>query len=242
MTDHELTTTDKGRLLPIIPVLGNHDGGPLFNQIFDFPPRDKNYYVTSLGSQVCLISLNSNIATGGVQARWLERQLSTARPKFRWLIVQYHRPAFPAVKDPGGALKDWVPLFEQYDVDLVCEFDGHVIKRTVPIRNEKMDPTGVVYIGEGGLGVDQREPKIERWYLQAPGKAGSGHHVQLLSFYRDRLEYQAVLLGGTVFDSHSLPVRPRNVRTTSVDRGPPLWIGPPSPGNQHSLLTLSILR
>lgn len=207
MTDHELTTTDTGRLLPIVPVLGNHDEGPLFNQIFNFPRRHKNYYVTQLSSHVCLITLNSNMATAGVQATWLKRQLATLRPQYRWLIVQYHRPAFPAVKDPGTALRDWVPLFEQYHVDLVCEFDGHVIKRTMPIRGGKPDPTGVVYVGEGGLGVPQRTPKMDRWYLQAPGKAGSGHHVQLLGFGRKRLDYQAVLLDGSVFDSHSLQPR-----------------------------------
>jgi hypothetical protein len=111
-----------------------------------------------------------------------------------------------------------VPVFEQYDVDLVCEFDGHVIKRTVPIRDGKMDPSGVVYIGEGGLGVAQRSPNIDRWYLQPPGKAGRGHHVQLLSFQRDRLDYQAILLDGSLFDSHALPVR-KNALSPSAVRG-----------------------
>jgi hypothetical protein len=35
----------------------------------------------------------------------------------------------------------------------VIESDGHVINRTVPIRNEKKDSTGVVSVGEGDLGV-----------------------------------------------------------------------------------------
>ena len=39
MSDHELTVGPNGRLLPIIPARGNHDGGKLFNEIFAFPDR-----------------------------------------------------------------------------------------------------------------------------------------------------------------------------------------------------------
>ena len=215
MTDHELTTSSAGRLLPIIPVRGNHDGGPLFNQIFDGPPKDQNYFVTRIGDSLCLITLNSNISAGGTQAKWLRRQLETARPQARWLLAQYHRPAFPAVKDAGAALEHWVPLFEEHNVDLVCESDGHVIKRTVPIRNNKHDPTGVTYIGEGGLGVGQRTPKAGRWYLEEPGIAGSGHHVQVLAFHKDRLEYQTILLDGSVFDAHAF--QPRSIASPSTN-------------------------
>ena len=101
-----------------------------------------------------------------------------------------------------------MPLFEQYNVDLVCEGDGHNIKRTAPIRDFKVDLTGVVYIGEGGLGVGQRTPKDHRWYLNPPqAKTGKGHHVQLLTFDREQLASRVVLIGGEVFDDYSRPVR-----------------------------------
>lgn len=214
MTDHELTTTSQGRLLPIIATRGNHDEGPLFNQIFDASPTDPNYFATRFGDSACLVTLNSNTSAGGAQAKWLRRQLQQARPQVRWLLAQYHRPAYPAVKAPGAALEHWVPLFEQFNVDLVCESDGHAIKRTVPIRNNQLDPTGVTYIGEGGLGVPQRTPKTDRWYLESPGKAGQGHHVQLLAFADEQLEYQTILLGGSVFDAHTL--QPRKPETLSA--------------------------
>jgi hypothetical protein len=93
-------------------------------------------------------------------------------------------------------------------VDLVCEADGHCIKRTPPIRGNRIDPTGVVYIGEGGLGVGQRTPKTWRWYLNTPqAKVGSGHHVQLLTFSPDELEIRVILLDGKVFDEHRLAAR-----------------------------------
>lgn len=208
ITDHELTVSGKGRLLPIVPARGNHDPGPLFNQVFGFESGDNhNYYALSLSPLARLITLNTNIPTGGDQKKWLEHELAAARPAHRWVVAQYHRAAWPAVKSPGQARRSWVPLFEEYNVDLVCEADGHAIKRTVPIRDGKQDPTGVVYIGEGGLGVGQRTPRKDHWYLQSPGKVGKGHHVQLLSVSPERLEYRAILLGGKVFDEHVLEAR-----------------------------------
>ena len=209
MSAHELTVGADGRLLPIIPTRGNHDVGKLFNQVFDFLEKDKNYYGTDLGPQVRLVTLNTEASVAGKQRDWLETELAASRPKYRWLFVQYHRPAFPAVKNPWTNLTYWVPLFEQFNVDLVCEGDGHVIKRTPPIRDHRIDPTGVVYVGEGGLGVEQRTPKAGRWYLKEPqARFGRGHHVQVLTFDREKLHYRVVLMGGEVFDEHELLVRP----------------------------------
>jgi hypothetical protein len=211
LADHENTTNADGQLLPIIPTRGNHDVGILFNEIFDFPADDENYYGISFGNQLRMVTLNTETSTAGRQQRWLDTELAAARPAHRWLVAQYHKPAFPAVKIPSGAYVSWVPLFEEHNVDLVCEADGHCIKRSPPIRDYKIDPTGVVYIGEGGLGVGQRTPKPGRWYLTGPhAKTGMGHHVQLLTFTADQLTCRVILLGGGVFDEVVL-----NPRTTN---------------------------
>jgi hypothetical protein len=216
MSDHELTTGDDGRLLPIIPARGNHDRGRPFNEIFDFSLKDRNYYAQSLGPQVRFITLNSETASGGDQQAWLDAELAASRTTHRWLAAQYHTPAYPAVKMPGPAYSFWVPLFERHRIDLVCEADGHCIKRTAPILNHQVDQAGVVYIGEGGLGVGQRTPKSDRWYLREPhGKCGSGHHLQLLTFAKDRLTYRVILIDGTVFDEHHLS--PREISRNSLD-------------------------
>lgn len=193
LSQHELTTCADGRVLPIVPVRGNHDRGPLYDEVFDTPGGEgRNYYATRLGTDVSIVTLNTEISTAGDQARWLGEQLGELRARSRWLLAQYHRPAWPAVKKPGTALASWVPLFERHDVDLVLESDGHVIKRTVPIRDGKHDPTGVTYIGEGGLGVPQRRPDGERWYLKPPGMVGAGHHVTVLEFSTKGLRMRTV--------------------------------------------------
>jgi hypothetical protein len=200
LSDHELTTGADGRMLPVIPARGNHDRSELFNQVFGFPEGDLNYFAMNVGPQVRFVTLNTETSTAGEQAKWLEGELRNARPNNRWVLAQYHRPAYPAVKKPSAALKSWVPLFEKYDVDLVCEADGHNIKRTVPIRGNEQDETGIVYIGEGGLGVGQRTPKSERWYLQPPGMSDTASHVFVLTFETDQLKGTCVRLDGTIAD------------------------------------------
>lgn len=209
LSDNELLTGDDGRLLPLIPTRGNHDFGPLFNRVFDFPDGDLNYYATRITPAVCLLTLNTETSSVGDQRGWLAEELAAIGPETRWLLCQYHKPAFPAVKVPSGALRNWVPLFDRYGVDLCLESDGHCIKRTAPIRGQKLDPAGVVYIGEGGLGVGQRSPKTSRWYLQPPAVTGRGHHVHLLTFAQDRLAGRVILEDGSVFDEFSLAPRRR---------------------------------
>lgn len=208
LSDHELTTSEDGRLLPVVPTRGNHDRGVILNQVFGLPDDDLNYYAVDLNAEVRLVTLNSEISTAGDQAKWLDEELAASRPAYDWLLAQYHRPAFPAVKKPGTTLASWVPLFEKHNVDLVCESDGHAIKRTVPIRNGQRDETGVVYVGEGGMGVPQRTPKLDRWYLEEPGFADAGHHVFRIGISDDQLTCECVLLDGSIRDQFTRMRRP----------------------------------
>ena len=211
LDDHELTIGADGRVLPIVPAKGNHEGrGIVYNRVFGEPSGDpeRNWFYTRFG-QIALINLDTAASMAGDQREWLRERLIEGRDA-RWLIVNYHQPAFPAVKSPGGAREHWVSLFEEFDVDLVCESDGHVLKRTVPIRDEQIDFTGVTYVGEGGLGVPQRTPIEDRWYLQPPGMAVSAHHVQKLEFTAELLRYQAILMDGTIADE--VTILPREER------------------------------
>ncbi|MDX1680972.1 MAG: metallophosphoesterase family protein [Akkermansiaceae bacterium] len=206
MSQHELTTTPEGRVLPIIPAQGNHDGGPLIREVFPVNERGDFWYTTTLGKDLAVITLYTSSSLGGTQGEWLEKELKRLRPQTKWLLANYHRPIYPAVKGPKHT-KLLAPLFEKYNLDLACESDGHCIKRTVPIRDGKKDPTGVTYIGEGGLGVGQRDPMGQHWYLKDGGVVGKGHHLMRLDFTDETLRIRTIMLGGEVFDDHSLKIR-----------------------------------
>jgi hypothetical protein len=177
LSHHELTVPESGRLLPIVPARGNHDYGEIYAQVFGYEADRRGiWFETRLSPRVSLVNLDTNVSAYGPQLEWLKATLKTARADARWLLTNYHRPCFPAVKQPGEHAVPWVPEFERHDVDVAFESDGHVFKRTPPIRDGKPDESGIVYLGEGGLGVPQRRPRQDDWWL-AQGVTAAQHHV-----------------------------------------------------------------
>lgn len=70
----------------------------------------------------------------------------------------YHVPAFPSVRSfsnqtSAAIRRNWVPLFERFGIKVAFEHHDHAYKRTVPIREEAIDPErGIVYFGDGAWG------------------------------------------------------------------------------------------
>lgn len=217
--DHEIVIGEDNRLLPLIISRGNHDLQIGFEENFWLGDTQKKrgfdyYFSTQLGSQTAILTLNTEISVAGDQRDWLEENLANKRKENRWLLVNYHRPAYPVVKDFENAtfkrVRDtWVPYFEKHNIDLALESDGHILKRTVPIRNNKYDETGIVYIGEGGLGVPQRVADSTRWFIQPPGFAKSAHNVHKLTFSQDLIKINAFGMEGDILDEFE--VKPRKL-------------------------------
>jgi hypothetical protein len=202
-----------GKLMPIIPVVGNHEFftmSPMFGQAYGFSGYKGVDYIYScrLAPHFRIAVLNSEMETSGAQeemAKDIFEQYKKEKVTFQ--LVAFHRPVYPAVKK-AGRLKRLVPMFEKYNIDLVLESDGHNIKRTVPIREEKMHPEGVVYLGEGGYGAPQRQPK-DLWYLKSPGFASKGDHMMTLDVYPDRIDYKTVGIDDEVIDEQAFKARQR---------------------------------
>ncbi|MCC5930142.1 MAG: fibronectin type III domain-containing protein [Cyclobacteriaceae bacterium] len=165
--------------------------GPYFYKLFAFPGQP-GYGVLDFGSYLslfCLDSSHSNLISGN-QTAWLKEVLE-ARVGRPHLIPFYHKPAYPSMRvQPGGVrnqfwseqvLQHWVPLFEKYGVRVALENDDHTYKRTYPLRGDMVDPTGIVYIGDGSWGVRKRVPKTpeEVWYLQRSAQENSAIIVTL---------------------------------------------------------------
>jgi len=167
--------------------------------------------VCRLTPSVGIVCLSTEASAEGNQRAFLKDALSRLeRKKVKWRFAAYHRPAYPAVKQPGAAKVSWVPLFEEFNLDLVLESDGHCIKRTVPIRGEEEADDGVVYLGEGGYGAPQYKVKPARWYLQGDDAfVSTGDHFMMLEISRKTINYSTVLLGGEVVDSAKFKCRRR---------------------------------
>ena len=132
--------------------------------------------------------------------------MKTKKEKNKFIIPNYHRPAFPAVKSPGDALRYWVPEFEKYGVKLAFESDGHVYKRTSPIFNGKVDfKKGIRYLGEGGLGVPLRTPeKQSEWYFGDDSMVDSKFHFFILRQSKNSINILSIDEEGKIFDSLNL--------------------------------------
>lgn len=210
LKDHfEKTTTADKRLLPILPSRGNHDMDIGFEEMFWWPNRQNDFYYTAnLNKNTALVVLNTEISINGNQREWLEKELENLRPKKRWLGAMYHRPAYPSVRayeDGESRRRAWVPLFEEYNLDLVSSGHDHSMKRTVPILNLKADPNGIVYIGDGGLGVRPREVDPTRWYLKPPGMAKSVHNVHVVEYSAKQITIKAFGIEGETLDYFVIP-------------------------------------
>jgi hypothetical protein len=78
--------------------------------------------------------------SGGAQKRWLEKELANARTDKRvdWVIVCMHQTAISTADHTNGAdlgiRQEWLPLFDQYQVDLVVCGHEHHYERSHPLR------------------------------------------------------------------------------------------------------------
>ncbi len=175
--------TTEGRLIPLLVVIGNHDvKGPrldpkeaevMFYELFAFPEEGIPYRTLDIGSylNVFLLDTGHTYSIGGQQSLWLEQALKE-RENTPFKMAVYHVSAYPSVYPYSGKAsakirKSWSPLFERYGVQVAFEHHNHAYKRTFPIKGEKIDPDGVIYLGDGAWGVAPRKPLSPQkaWYL-----------------------------------------------------------------------------
>ena len=99
--------------------------------------------------------------SGGAQTRWLEATLAAARGDLSidWIVVQLHQCACSSA--PGGngsdlgVRREWLPLFDRYEVDLVLSGHDHGYERSFPVRGFD---AGAGADALSGAAVDTRRP------------------------------------------------------------------------------------
>lgn len=209
----ETMITPDGRLIPIIPVLGNHDVMGRFDQT---PEQAKVYYalfglpgyqVMDFSNYMSLIILDSDHThpIKGKQTQWLLNTLHN-RSKVPHKFAVYHVGAYPSVRSFHGERhrsirKHWVPIFEQYGLNVAFEHHDHTYKRTFPIINNQIAPNGVVYIGDGAWGVEEpREPETDRWYIQ---KGFASRNITVVTIDKDTRYFKAIDSNGNTLDEFS---------------------------------------
>jgi Purple acid Phosphatase, N-terminal domain/Calcineurin-like phosphoesterase len=188
--DYKLTySAFDNRVIPIITTRGNHERNKLcLPKFFDCPAENSVYNVTLGGELVNVLCLNTEIAFGGKQKKFLDKTL-LSHSSFSWQIPMYHRACRPHInwkmklRQVNAIYRKWIHLFEKHGVRLAIECDSHITKSTWPIVKQKGklgddgfkrdDKNGIVYAGEGCWGAPLRVPDRIRVWTRDVGKLNS---------------------------------------------------------------------
>lgn len=205
---------EDGRVPAVVGAIGNHEVqrgytwgrtmnektrleiAPYYYTFFAFPGMP-GYGVLDFGDYLSLVVLDSDHTNEipGTQTAWLDEVLSE-RQNVPHVLPIYHVPAYPSNRSYEDrrvveVRNYWTPVFDKYNIRMAFENHDHLYKRTHPIRGEKIDPEGVVYLGDGAWGVWTRDPHpvYETWYLK---EAENTLHAIIVTLYPDRQEAYAL--------------------------------------------------
>jgi acid phosphatase type 7 len=203
----KLMVTSDGRLIPMVVVVGNHDlkrsyvqeeknaglevkeeKPVLFYELFAMPEKGVAYRVLDFSNYLSLILLDTghSYSIKG-QCAWLEETLAS-REHVVNKMAAYHVAAYPSVYRYDSSIASkirayWVPILERFKVRTVFEHHNHAYKRTHRIKEGKVDPDGVVYLGDGAWGVSARKPISAKktWYLAQSAQKNCFWQVTILN-------------------------------------------------------------
>lgn len=206
------------REMPVYPVVGNHDielateieGTPFYYLAFPpfpdprFAPSDRRglnkWYAFAYGDiQFLMLDTQTFFGEGGwnAQNEWLTERLADTR--FRHTIPVFHVAAYAAGLHPRDGLpvqELWVPQFEAANVPLVLSGHDH--------NYERFQINGITYVVSGGgstaLYAQSEAPEGLQVFAQCT-------HFTLLEIYTDRIDVQAIALGGEVLDQATIPLQ-----------------------------------
>jgi len=213
--DHWQTNmvTPAGYTIPMVLAIGNHETKSRMapsptNAQFYFTyfaqTRDQSFYARTFGKNLAMFLLDTGHVSphDGEQAAWLDAQL-TAHRNVPHKFAVYHVPLYPSHRafDGASSVKGrqvWLPIFDKHGLTAAFENHDHTFKRTHLLRENKPDPRGTLYLGDGCWGMGARTVDAQRrWYET---KAASIQHFWQVDVSRNRVEYRAINKEGNIFD------------------------------------------
>jgi hypothetical protein len=209
--------TPGGYTVPMVLAIGNHETKSrmppaLTNAQFYFryfaQDRERSYFSRTFGKNLVMFLLDSGHVSphDGEQAVWLDAQL-TAHRNVPHRFAVYHVPLYPSHRafDGTNSVKGrqaWLPILDQHQLTTAFENHDHTFKRTHRLRENRPDPNGTLYLGDGCWGMSARTVDANRRWYEA--KAASIQHFWQVDVRRKRVEYRALNKEGRIFDVYPL--------------------------------------
>jgi 3',5'-cyclic AMP phosphodiesterase CpdA len=197
-----LELSNLAQTTPVLFSRGNHDGEGALAYAYSVLPGNEARFAFTYGS-VRFIFLDTNLQTAE-QTAWLQAELAsteTQRAPFR--VVSFHMPPYtdlwdsPAYIGEAFVRDNWVPLFEQYDVDVVI--NGHTHAYLRGLRND------VMYTIVGGAGNVIDTYTSYTWGFFTVKQ--SVHHYGVMDVDGYTLTWNAYNTSDILFDSYQLTSR-----------------------------------
>lgn len=138
-----------------------------------------------------------NLKDSSAQYRWFEETLQKSEDDPRqWKIVSMHSPPYsPGDCNQADAQKYFVPLFEQYGVDIVLTGHEHYYSRTPIDKNITGNTIPYLVLGGGGAGLSKiSHPDPDKFV------AKKEHHFAYFQIDHDQLHVQVINDSGDQID------------------------------------------
>lgn len=218
--------------IPLAAVLGNHETYTMdwktqlphiYTNLFTFPANGSDKYQNRFYSfdygPVHFIVLDTQFAElkdlqpqlAADEISWLKNDLAASQS--RWKVVLQHKDIllYEFNNRPNTAThfidigEMLMPVFEEYNVDLVLTAHLHTYRRRVPLKNFKPDDSGITYILTGIAGNVMYPGLWKHSDLDAAaGPDGDRTNYLTLDADENKLIVKAFLADGTEFDNVEL--------------------------------------
>lgn len=175
------------------------------------PIKSRTPYQHHILGDTVLLSLDTGYVAKmeGAQSQFIAN-ISMQYPNHR-KIAGYHKPLFsPCTIKMRNNTENFigktafVKMFDQYNFTLALENHSHTFKRTKPLKNNKVDPQGTVYIGEGCWAIKPSvcEASDENGFMEVMDN--SLNHFWILNVQKGQVVARAYNQQGGVIDQTAI--------------------------------------
>jgi len=200
-----LETLNAAQTTPVIYARGNHDGEHALSYAYSTLPGNEAWFAFDYGnSRFIFLDSEASTSTAIDQFNWLKTELSrpeTQQAAFR--VAVFHKPPYVNLWNGGGytgeafVQNDWVPLFTQFNVDLVIGGHMHAYQRGVS--------NGVMYVVSGGGGGAIDTEVVASWpSVQVEHEQ---HHFDIMRVNGGTLSWETYNTSNQLLDLFTLPSR-----------------------------------
>lgn len=181
-------------LMPLVNIMGNHDGTALFKKYFPYPYTPVNDWSFDYGpAHFTILNQYLELSQGTSRWEWLRNDLSSSdRP---WKFILLHEPGWSAGFYENNETVQQVvhPLAVAYGVDMVMAGHSHFYSRAVV--------DGVTHLTSGGGGAPLYDPEGGWPAVVASKKA---HHFIKIDINGDTLTATVLTPAGEPLDEFTI--------------------------------------